>query len=127
MLDLKLYQQKEYSQFHKTGCQSADEIIRKIYEIDPRRAYIATKYILDMITNLREVYRVLKYGRPYVVIIGNNLVRGFKFETWRYLQEEAIKIGYKVECHFVSEIINHFIKIPRKERINDDYILVLRK
>ena len=118
---------KEYSRLQKTGCQTADQVIRKIYEIDPRRAYIAIKYILDMKANLYEVYRVLKKGCPYVIVIGNNLVRGFKFETWRYLQEEAIKIGYKVECQFVSEIINHFIKVPRKERINDDYILVLRK
>lgn len=118
---------KEYSQLHKTGCVSADYIISQIYKLDPRRSYIAAKYIRDMISNLKEVYRVLKCGCPYVIVVGNNLVRGIPFETWRYLQEEASKIGYKVECCFVSEIINHFIKVPRKERINDDYILVLRK
>ena len=118
---------KDYSQLHKTSCKLADHVISKIYKIDPRRAYIATKYIKDMIINLNEVYRVLKHGSPYVIVVGSNLIRGFQFETWRYLQEEAVKIGYQIECYFVSEIINHFIKVPRKERINDDYVLVLRK
>ena len=118
---------KEYESLHKTGVPSADRAIKRIYELDPRRAFIATKYINDMIKNLEEVYRTLKKGGAYVMVIGNNLVRGIEFETWRYLEEVAPKVGYKVECHFVSTIINHFIKLPRKERINDDYILVLRK
>ena len=118
---------KEYESLHKTGCLSADKAIKRIYATDPRRAFIATKYIGDMIKNLEEVYRVLKKGGAYVIVIGNNLVRGIEFETWRYLAEAAPKVGYKVECRFVSTIINHFIKVPRKERINDDHILVLRK
>ena len=118
---------KDYSKLHKTGCSEADSVIEKIYRTDPRRAYIATKYMGDMFANLREVYRVLKPGAVYVVVIGNNLVRGFEFETWRYLCSEAPKIGYMINCHFISTIINHFIKVPRKERINEDHVLVLRK
>ena len=117
----------EYSSLHKTGCDSADEVIQRIYSLDPRRAFIASNYIEDMLKNLAEVYRVLKNDGAYVMVIGNNLMRGIEFETWRYLAEQAPKIGYRVECHFVSAIINHFIKVPRKQRINDDHVLVLRK
>ncbi len=118
---------KDYMEFHKTGCAAADETIYSIFQLDPRRAFIATKYILDMIQNLKEVYRVLKPKHQYVVVVGNNLVRGIQFETWRYLKMVAPEIGFDVEKHFISEIINHFIKVPRKERINDDHVLVLRK
>lgn len=118
---------KDYSILHTTGCHEADKIIREIYQVDPRRAFIAAKYVLDMLTNLKEVYRTLKPGSAYVLVIGNNLIRGFKFESWRYLRSEAPKLGFKVELHFVSAVINHFIKVPRKERINDDHVLVLRK
>ena len=117
----------DYTSLHLTGIYSADDVIRRIYNIDPRRAFIATKYIRDMVKNMREVYRVLKPRTCYVLVVGNNLVRGHEFETWRYLQEYAPEIGFKVECCFVSAIINHFIKVPRKERINDDHILILRK
>jgi len=118
---------KDYSELHKTECKEADSAIARIYETDPRRAYIATKYMWDMFANLKEIYRVLRPGAAYVLVVGNNLIRGTKFETWRYLCSEAPKIGYKVECYFISAVINHFIKVPRKERINDDYVLILRK
>ena len=118
---------KDYSELHETGCQSADRTIEKIFRVDPRRAFIATKYIRDMVLNLEKVYRVIKPGGRYVVVVGNNTVRGFNFETWRYLMEMAPKLGYRVECNFISEIINHFIKVPRKERINDDHVLILQK
>ena len=118
---------KDYVSLHKTGYALADETIGEIYAMDKRRAFIATKYILDMAANLREVYRVIKPGAAYVVVVGNNLVRGIEFETWRYLIEMAGRLGYKIECRFVSAIINHFIRVPRRERINDDHVIVMRK
>ena len=118
---------KDYKILHKTSSQHANKVIKKIYKADKRRAYIATKYINDMENNLQEVYRVLKPGKRYVIVIGNNLIRGVRFESWRYLKEIASKLDYTVEKNFISGIINHFIKVPREERINDDHILVLRK
>ena len=117
----------DYRDLHKVDCREADAVIEKIYAMDHRRAYIASKYLLDMFANLREVNRVLKHNCPYILVVGNNLIRGIEFETWKYLRAKAPELGYRVECHFVSEIINHFIKVPRKERINSDHILVLRK
>ena len=117
---------KDYHTLHLTGTE-ADTVISDIYKIDPRRAYIASKYILDMVANMEEVYRVLKPKKSYVVIIGSNSVRGHAFENWRYLLDVAPRLGFTVECHFTSGIINHFIKVPRIERINEDHILVLRK
>ena len=34
---------------------------------------------------------------------------------------------FEVETYFGSEIIKHFIKVPREERINTDWTLVLKK
>ena len=118
---------KDYRTLHKTESNSANVAILKIFDQDPRRAYIASKYIEDMQRNLEEVYRTLKPSKRYVIVVGNNLVRGVTFESWKYLKQIAPKVGFKVEKIFISEIINHFIKVPRPERINDDYVLVLRK
>lgn len=118
---------EEYRTLALTGISSADEVIRKIYQADNRRAFIASKYIKDMIKNMREVHRVLKQGGRYVIVVGSNTIRSHTFENWRYLQDAAPTIGFEVEGVFISKIINHFISIPRDERINDDYVLVLKK
>ncbi len=118
---------KEYKKLHKIKIGKADRIISKIYDKDPRRAFIAYKYLLDMKHNLIEVYRVLKKGGRYVIVVGNNQIRNEIFENWKYLMDLANIVGFDIECWFGSEIIKHFIKVPREERINTDWVLVLRK
>ena len=77
--------------------------------------------------NLKEVYRVLKCGGRYIVVVGNNRIRGELFESWKYIMALAQKIGFEVENYFASEIIKHFIKVPREERINTDWIIIFKK
>ncbi len=77
--------------------------------------------------NLREVHRVLKKKSKYVIVVGNNKIRGYNFESWKYLMKLSERIGFKVDNYFGSEIIKHFIKVPRDERINTDWIIVLEK
>ena len=117
----------DYKTLHEIGVPDADTVIQNIYEKDPRRAYIAFKYLDDMRKNLAEVYRVIRKDGRYVVVVGNNRIRGQLFENWKYLMPIAEKIGFQVENYFGSEIIKHFIKVPREERINTDWILVLKK
>ena len=116
-----------YNHLHEIGDPLADEVIRVIFEKDRRRAYIAYKYLYDMRKNLEEVYRVLKKNRHYVIVVGNNTIRGQQFESWKYLMHLSEKVGFKVKNYFGSEIIKHFIKVPREERINTDWIIVLEK
>jgi len=118
---------KDYQYRHRIGEKQADKVIGKIYSVDKRRAYIAYKYLLDMRKNFEETYRVLKKGARYAVVVGNNKIRGNLFESWKYLMEIAEQVGFSVETYFGSEIIKHFIKVPRKERINTDWILILKR
>ncbi len=117
----------EYKKLHKIGITSADVVINKIFKDDSRRAFIAYKYLSDMEANLKEVYKVLKRGGRYVIVVGNNKIRGNLFENWKYIMCLAENVGFIIEKYFASEIIKHFIKVPREERINTDWILVLRK
>jgi len=76
---------------------------------------------------LDEVNRVLKPGARYVVVVGNNKIRGHVFENWKYIMEMSREMNFEIENYFGSEIIKHFIKVPREERINTDWIVVLKK
>lgn len=117
----------EYQHLHRIGFKDADDILSKIYEKDPRRSYILYKYLVDMQENLIEVRRVLKPGGKYVIAVGNNKIRGHLVESWKYLMEIADRIGFKIDCYFGSEIIRHFIKVPREERIQTDWVIVFEK
>lgn len=117
----------DYRLLHLTGMTEADEVLSKIYSKDPRRAYIAYKYLEDMRKNLEEVFRVLKIEGKYVIVVGNNRIRGEIFKNWSYILKIAEEVGFKVESYFASEVIRHFIKVPREERIDTDWILILRK
>ncbi len=118
---------QDYRTCHQIDVAAADSVIEKIFEKDPRRAYIAFKYLDDMQRNLSEVYSVLRDGGRYIIVVGNNRIRGQLFESWKYLMTLAENIGFDIESYFGSEIIKHFIKVPREEQINTDWILVLRK
>lgn len=117
----------DYKIQHALGIKEVDRVIKKIFQKDPRRAFIVYKYLIDMKQNLKEIFRVLKSGGRYVMVVGNNKIRGELFENWMYIMRLAEQAGFNVENYFSSEIIKHFIKIPREERINTDWILVLRK
>lgn len=116
-----------YMKLHVIGIKEADTVIAKIFEKDPRRAYIAFKYLEDMLKNLTEVYSVLKKNGRYIIVVGNNKIRGELFENWKYIKSMAENVGFCVENYFGSEIIKHFIKVPREERINTDWVLILKK
>lgn len=116
-----------YKTEHKIGLPEADRVIANIFKEDPRRAYIAFKYLDDMRKNLIEVHKVLREGGRYIIVVGNNRIRGQVFENWKYLMSIAEDIGFGIETYFGSEIIKHFIKVPRGERINTDWVLVLKK
>jgi DNA modification methylase len=116
-----------YKYLHRIDVEEADQKITAIFEKDPRRAYIAYQYLADMRKNLEEVYKVLKVGKYYIIVVGNNTIRGTTFENWKYIMSLAEQVGFTVEIFFASEIIKHFIKVPRDERINTDWIVVLKK
>lgn len=117
----------EYNLLHKIHIPEADAVISKIFEVDRRRAFIIFKYLCDMKENLNAVRRVLKRGGRYVVVVGNNKIRGESVENWKYIMSLAEQSGFSIENYFASEIIKHFIKVPREERINTDWVVVLRK
>ncbi|MFA5806387.1 MAG: DNA methyltransferase [Melioribacteraceae bacterium] len=117
----------DYKNLHLIGEDQADQKIKAIFNSDPRRAFIAYKYLYDMSLNMKEVYRKLKPGARYIVVVGNNRIKGELFESWKYLMNLSKGLGFNIENYFGSEIIKHFIKVPREERINTDWIIVLRK
>ena len=118
----------EYRDLQESGYKSLDPVLEKIYKLDPRRAYIAYKFFDDMKDQMQEMMRILKPGSRYCVAIGNNLMRGVQVKSHEILAEIATTdVGFELETQFFSKLIRHFIRIPRKERMHGEWVLVLRK
>ena len=71
----------------------------------------------------------MKPGARYCVVIGNNTVRDIYVKSHEIITQMALSqnIGFELETYFHSGLINHYIKIPRKERKPGEWLLVFRK
>ena len=110
------------------------ELLRSYYDkvclVDEKRALILKKFFEDMKSNLEEVYRVLKLGAKYVIVIGNSSIRKVDVESWKVIKAIAINMGYNYITHIGYEIQNPYIRIPRGNKggkIAIDHVLVLEK
>ena len=102
----------------------------KIFDLDEKRALIVKKFFEDMKDNLQEIYRVLKPGSKYVIVIGDSFIRKVNIESWKVLNEISQKMGFEFVSHFGYLIKNPYIRIPRKNRggkISIDHVLVIQK
>ena len=117
----------EYRTLHRYGHAALDAQTEELYRVDPRRAYIVYRYFVDMEQNFREVQRTLRPGARYVVVVGNNVIRGREVPTHEYLLAVGERVGLRPETYFASQVIRHYIKVPRKERIAQDWVLVFQR
>ena len=63
-----------------------------------------------------------------VFAIGNNIMRGVRVKSHEILTEIAESdIGFELETQFFSKLIRHFIRIPRRERMHGEWVLVFKK
>ena len=118
----------EYENKKTSGISELDSLLERIYKQDPRRSYIVFKFFDDMERQLSETLRVLKPGGRYSIAIGNNVIRGIPINSHDILAQIATeRVGFSLEKMFYSRLIRHFIKIPRQERMDGEWVLVLRK
>ncbi len=120
---------EEYSELRTTPYDGLNEILSNIYETDPRRSYIVYKFFEDMMKQLQETYRVLKTGARYCIAIGNNVIREVRVKSHDILSEIATSdaVGFNLDRCFFSGLIRHFIRIPRKERMMGEWVIILQK
>ena len=119
----------EYEDLQTSGLNTLDPLLKQIFESDPRRSFIVYKFFEDMKKQLHEMIRVLRPGARYCLAIGNNTIRKVHIPSQDILVEIATsdEIGFELEKMFFSGIIRHFIKIPRKERMPGEWVLILQK
>jgi DNA modification methylase len=121
----------EYKDLSLIGNRRADEVLKHIYKSSPERAGIVSRYFRDMRLVMAEVYRVLKPGGYFVLVIGDNTVCGNLVENHDILAEIAQDdVGFSLETILVDEIRSRGLITKRHETagvIADEWVLMLKK
>ena len=121
---------KSEIQITPTGISVADEIIEKIYQKYPLRGSIVCNYLQEMEKALDESVRVLKQGKYMILIIGNNNVCGYKFNTKHYLTKYLETKGMSLELQLIDDIKSYGLMTKRNKTANiitREWILVFKK
>lgn len=124
------YSKTEYKLLESTGIQLIDEMLESIWAINPLRAHINGNYIIEMELSIKEMYKVLKENCYCVIIMGNNKVCGLDFETQKYIQLIAEKIGFLTELVLVDDIHSRGLMTKRNKTssvMNSEWILIFKK
>lgn len=112
------------------GLKKLDELITIIYSRDKKRAFVVFKFFKDMEANLQQIYKLLKTGSHYIVVIGDSSIRDIKVDSHNILIDIAKKNGFRLENLFSYIIKNRYLRIPRKGRgglIKKDWVIDLVK
>lgn len=124
------YKKHEYKKLVATGIDLADELLHKIFHLNPLRAHMAATYLIEMKDALKGVYNLLKDNGYLVLIMGNNQVCGHNFNTKEYINIIAEETGFKTKLVLVDNIHSRGLMTKRNKTsgiITQEWIIVLKK
>ena len=124
------YYKSEYQTLAASPSKTAHLLLQEIHRQNPLRAHIAGNYLTEMEAALRECHRTLKHGKKLVLVVGNNVVCGYNFETQKYLNEIAETIGFKTKLILRDDIHSRGLMTKRNKTasvITCEWIVVLEK
>ena len=76
--------------------QQCEWVLGKLAKLDTRKAAVLRRYFNDMSGVIGEMYRVLKSGKPAVVVVGTSQLRGIDVETQKGLAAIGEGAGFKL-------------------------------
>ena len=74
--------------------RQCEETLAKLADRDDRKALVLRRYFGEMRTVIWEMRRVLKRGRPAVIVVGSSNLRGLDVETHKGLAAIGEKAGF---------------------------------
>ena len=120
----------ESKKLHQTGISELDSAIAQIYTQDKRRSAIVWRYFGDIKQNFRECFRVLKPGRHFAILVGDNVIRKVPVTTHKYLIEIGEDIGFKLVDVGYDKIVARSLSPKRNKSgglIDVEWMLIFQK
>ena len=111
--------------------------LAKLAERDKRKALVLRRYFQEMRSVIQEMFRVLRRGKPSVIVVGSSILRGIDVETHKGLAAIGEDAGFILAGIGVRELDRDKRMMPARwggqqqsqieERMYKEYILGLVK
>jgi hypothetical protein len=90
------FHKSDYGYLSSCGIPEVDDLLTRVFRLNPLRAHIATTYITEMREALSTCYRILKPSGKLVLVSGSNSLCGRVFDTTAYLKHICEQLGFSV-------------------------------
>ncbi len=78
-----------------------EKIVKRISEKDAKKGQVLHRYYSEMTRTIREMFRVLKFGKTAVVVVGSSTLRGVDVQTHNCLADIGSGLGF--DCVEIGE------------------------
>ena len=105
-------------------------MLNKIWKLNKKKSYIVHNYFENMKWIFEEFYKVLKKGKHFCLITGNNTICGEQILTYKILTQIAENIGFNLVEICKDEIRNRLLPPTRNHSagiIKEEWITIYRK
>jgi len=120
----------EYGELKTVGHSVADELIVNVFSRDKHRARLMANYFNDMSVCFANLFRVIKPGGHFVIVVGNNRVFSYRVPNHQILADLAIQRGFEIKLMIVDEIKSRGLMTKRNttaDIIPAEWIIIFEK
>ncbi len=120
----------DYSLLDNLNGQHWSPWVSKIREVDEYRALIAHKYFLDMGVTFENIYNSLKKNGKFILVMGNNSIRGIRIKNHEIMIEMAKDTGFSFLSGKIDPIQQRYLSTKRNETadfMRFEYVLIFSK
>lgn len=124
------FRKAEYERELHAEVSEADSLIAACRKVNPLRAHLAARYLLDMADALSSATRYLRTGGCFILIAGGNRLCGAEFDTPRYLRSLCESLGLVIETEVTDTIRSRGLMTRRNREaspIATERVMVFRK
>lgn len=120
----------EYTELKTIGHAVADELIVNVFSRDKHRARLMANYFDDMGVCFANLFRVIRPGGHFVIVVGNNRVFSYRIPNHQILADLAMQRGFEIKLMVVDEIKSRGLMTKRNttaDIIPAEWIIVFEK
>ena len=114
-----------------------EDTIRRLAQVDERKATALWRYFGEMYAVTAEMYRVLKPGKAAIVVVGSSTLRGVDVETHKGLAALGVDAGFQLAHIGVRRLDRDRRMMPARwgqtrasqieHRMHEEYVIGLMK